>query len=59
MGLFREFVDDKRERNRSGRFGGWKGIVIKIVVLIAVFYFFRNFTRESAETLLWFMRGGG
>ena len=59
MGLFRDVVEEKRERNRSSRFGGWKGIVIKIAVLLAVLYFFRNFTRESAETLLWFMRGGG
>jgi len=58
MKLFREVAEEQRERNRGSRFGGWKGMILYIFAVIVLFYLFRNFTRESAETLLWFLRGG-
>jgi len=58
MKLFREFMEERRERIRNIRFGGWSGIVIKILLCLTVLWIHRDFGKESVEVILWFISGG-
>lgn len=56
--FLREEILYRLERNRSGRFSGWKGLVIKIILLILIINFFTSFNKDSAKRILWFISGG-
>lgn len=56
--FLREEILYRLERNRSGRFNGWKGLVIKIILLILIINFFTSFNKDSAIRILWFISGG-
>ncbi len=60
--LKRRFLKDeieyRYERNRSGRFGGWKGLIIKILLFALLIHFFISFNKDSAQNILWFISGG-
>lgn len=58
MKLFREELERRQERNRNVRYGGWSGLLLKILIVILVIYFATQFSGQSVENMLWFMSGG-
>jgi hypothetical protein len=34
MKVFQEKIEDRRDRNRNYRFGGWGGILVKVLRLL-------------------------
>ncbi len=56
--FLKEEIQYRYERNRSGKFGGWKGLIIKILILILMIHFFMSFNKDSAKNILWFISGG-
>ncbi len=56
--FLKEELEYRHQRNRSGRFGGWKGLIIKILLLAVLINIFISFNKESAQKMLWFISGG-
>lgn len=53
MKIFREETDFRRDRNRHSRFGGWSGLLIKLILLIVIFIVIRNFSKDNIENVFW------
>ncbi|MCK9329542.1 MAG: hypothetical protein PHY08_04985 [Candidatus Cloacimonetes bacterium] len=47
MKIFKEEVDYRRERNRHSRFGGWFGLLIKIVIVIILYIVIKGFAGDN------------
>jgi hypothetical protein len=56
--VLKEELQYRYERNRSHRYGGWKGLIIKILLLALLIYFFLSFDKSSGQSILWFISGG-
>ena len=56
--VLKEEIQYRYEQNRSSRFGGWKGHIIKILLFATLINFYLSFNNGSAQTILWFISGG-
>ena len=51
MKIFKEIIEEQRERNRTYRFSGWWGLVVKIIILLVVIWVMVNFTSDNIENI--------
>jgi hypothetical protein len=51
MKTFKEEVEYRRERNRNYRFGGWKGLLIKIILLVFIFMLFKSCNKNNVANV--------
>ena len=52
MKLFKEIIEEQRERNRTYRLSGWWGLVVKIFILLVVIWIMTNFTKDNIENII-------
>jgi|GEM_PF-6505053 len=53
MNIFREKAEYGRQRNRNSRFGGWKGLLVKILLGAVIFTIVKGYTSVSFENIIW------
>ena len=53
MNVFRERAEIRRYKNRNSRFGGWRGMCIKILICIAVFSIIKGYTSINFDNIFW------
>ena len=57
MKVFREQVEDRREKNRNRRFGGWKGLLLMIAIFIVVLMMYNSCTETNVGDFFDFITG--
>ena len=53
MNIFKEEIEYRRDRNRFYRFGGWKGLVLKVVIIAIIFTVFKTFSSTHVQNMFW------
>lgn len=54
MKLFKEEIEYRRDRNRHFRFGGWRGLFLKILIIVILFLVLNTFSGENIKNFLGF-----
>jgi hypothetical protein len=51
MSVFTEKVEDRRDRNRNYRFGGWGGIVVKVLVCLILLWVINGINSDQVVNM--------
>jgi len=58
MKLFQEDTEYRRERNRTTKYGGWRGMLLYIALLLLLIYILTHIDSSAISLLVSFFKGG-